>query len=648
MSSAAERLRLHLSSIRGKIALACLGVCTVVAAIGLFGVISMSRSGALVVETYDKPLMAISFARAIHADFADLQAVAVRLKVEGRGDDAAALAARLEELSSLLHDDLAVAGRRATSERVKKSVATVSAAVADWREAERALRKSSATEADWARLDSAAASVREEIDLLVNYAAGDGFLQRKQALATIDLNRDVQIGGVALAALLTALVMFNLSRRIIRPVAAASKTARRIAGGELDVPIEVSGRDELAALASAMTIMRDNIRAMVEREVAQRRSAQTRLADAIESSREGFVLIDAERMILISNREIEDFCGGPANSPKAGDTLDEAAARVVNSGVFALRTEQQKAEMLIRLRMLDAMDVEAPLADGRWVRLVRSATSDGGAIFVVSDITLLKERESMLRETAERAEAANRAKSEFLATMSHELRTPLNAVIGFSEIIAAETLGPVGDPEYKAYAGEIVSSGRGLLKIINDILLLVKSESGELTLDCDAIDLGELLEECADSMYMTFKRADVTLEVGPFVGPCVAMGDSVRLRQAVLNLMSNGAKFTPAGGTVRLAAFCAADRQVCLSVSDTGIGMREEDIPIALAPFGQIDSSRARQYEGTGLGLTLARAIIELHCGEMRIDTAPGAGTTVAVFLPAAQAASGESLRLAS
>lgn len=304
--------------------------------------------------------------------------------------------------------------------------------------------------------------------------------------------------------------------------------------------------------------------------------------------------------------------------------------------------------MLVQLRMLDAMDVEAPLADGRWVRLSRSATSDGGAIFVISDITLLKERERLLRETAERAEAANRAKSEFLATMSHELRTPLNAVIGFSEIMAAETLGPSGQPQYTEYAGEILSSGKGLLKIINDILMLVKSESGDLILDCDAIDLGELLEECADSMHVAFAKAGVKLEVGPFVGRCAAMADGARLRQAVLNLMSNAAKFTPEGGLVRLTAFCAADRQVCLSVSDTGIGMREEDVAVALAPFGQVDSSRARKYEGTGLGLTLARAIVELHCGELRIDTAPGEGTTVAIFLPAAQVEPSIPARLAS
>lgn len=608
-------MRHFFASIRGKLALACLSVCTVVAASGIFGVMSMTRSGELVVETYDKPLMAISFARAIHADFADMQAVAARRQIETEAAAGAELDARLAELADLLESDLAVVSKRATSDRVRASVEAVTAAVSDWRAAEAEMRDGGASATEWTRLDAAAATVREEIDLLVNYAAGDGFLQRKSTLGAINLNRDVQIGGVLVAALLAALVMFNLSRRIIKPLAAASATAQRIAGGELDVPIEVKGQDELAALAGSMTVMRDNIRRMMEREISERRSAQMRLVAAIESSSEGVVLIDAERRILLSNAEIEDFCGGGANAPRPGDTLDEAAARVVGGGVFAIRTEQQRAEMLIQLRLMDALDIEAPLSDGRWVRLSRSATSDGGAIFIVSDITLLKERETMLRDTAERAEAANKAKSEFLATMSHELRTPLNAVIGFSEIIANEAAGPLQNPQYRDYANDILSNGRGLLKIINDILMLVKSESGELALESDEINLGDLLDECAEAMRATFEQAQVSLDVAPMVGSCIAMGDRTRLRQAVLSLMSNAAKFTPAGGSARLAAFCAAERQVAIAISDTGIGMREEDIPTALAPFGQIDSSRARLYEGTGLGLTLARASSSFTAG---------------------------------
>lgn len=366
------------------------------------------------------------------------------------------------------------------------------------------------------------------------------------------------------------------------------------------------------------------------------------------SAREGLIVVGPDRRIVFSNRMIEDFCGGPAAAPRVGEMLDAAAERIVAGEVFAFRTARQRREMLIALRMPGAADLEARLVDGRWVRLTGGASENGGAVYVVSDVTAMKEREIALCEAVERAETANRSKSDFLATMSHELRTPLNAVIGFSEIIAGEALGPVGAPQYAEFAGEVVSNGRGLLKIINDILMLVKSERGDLAIESDRIELGELLEECAAAAQAAFKEAGVTLEAGPTIGACVAMGDRGRLRQAVMNLLSNAAKFTPAGGRARLAAFCAADRQVAITVSDTGIGMREDDVATALAPFGQVDSSRSRRYTGTGLGLTLARAIVEAHCGELRIDTAPGEGTTVAIFLPAAEAEGMSRISLAS
>ncbi len=381
---------------------------------------------------------------------------------------------------------------------------------------------------------------------------------------------------------------------------------------------------------------------------ASRLSAYTRLGEAMDQSADGFVLIDSDRRVVICSREIEDFCGGPSLAPQVGESLDEAAARVVKGGVFALRTEQQKSEPLIQLRSAGRLDIDAMLSDGRWVRLVRSETESGGALFSVSDITTRKEREAQLCEAAAGAAAANGAKSEFLATMGHEMRTPLNAVIGFSELIAREQLGPLNEPQYREFAAEILNNGRSLLTIINDILMLVKSESGDLTLDPDVIDMGELLEECVHAIQATFDEAGVKLEMGPVVRPCLAVGDRTRLRKAVLNLMSNAAKFTPPGGAARVAALCAADRQVCITVADTGIGMHEAEIPLALAPFGRIDSGTARRFEGTGLGLTLARAIVDLHLGEMRIESAPGAGTTVAIFLPAAEAATEGLVRQAS
>ncbi len=219
--------------------------------------------------------------------------------------------------------------------------------------------------------------------------------------------------------------------------------------------------------------------------------------------------------------------------------------------------------------------------------------------------------------------------------MSHELRTPLNAVIGFSELIAGEIFGPVGQPKYKEYAGDILRSGGHLLNIINDILSIAKSEAGKLTLDLGEVALRDVFEECRRMMAEASTRAELTLAVADVSGLPAIHADSVKLQQILLNLLSNAIKFTPAGGKVALAATRRAD-MVAVAISDTGIGMRPEEIPIALAPFGQVDSSLARKYEGTGLGLPLTKAFVDLHGGTLEIASTVGVGTTVTVTFPIA------------
>lgn len=630
-TAAAERRDgLLRSSIRGKIALAFVGIVLVVGAIGWFAAWSMSQLGGMLIETYDKPLQSISFARAIHADFASMEAAFARRIGEKSPEATAKLDGEIDTWATTLTEDLAVVEERAVSARVRESVAKVAGAIAAWQDARATMAADGAPKPDWSVVDRSAAVVRDQIDLLVNYAAGDGFRQRKETQQAIDENRTVQIGGAIVAALLAAIVMFGLSRRIVRPLAAASRAASSIAQGDLSTPIPVSGRDELAAMLSALSVMRDRIREMVEEERSQRRSAQTRLVDAIESSSEGIILLDPGGHVLLSNAEIDAYCGAD-HSPRAGDTIEAAAKRLLDGGVFKV-----DARLRELLGQMAPADIEVELADGRWVRLSRSRSSDGGAILIFSDISLMKERETVLRDAAARAEAASRAKTEFLAKMSHELRTPLNSIIGFSELIAAESVGPLGNPQYKDFAADIVSGGHALLGIINDILMLVKSETGDLSINCDDVELDELIEESLPKVAGLFAQAGVVLEAAPGDGNAVAFGDRARLRHVLVNLLTNAAKFTPAGGVARVSAGRAGDGRVRLSVSDTGIGMRPEDIGVALSAFGQVDSSLARRFEGAGLGLTISKLLVDLHGGELTIDSTPGAGTTVSVTLPAA------------
>ncbi len=240
---------------------------------------------------------------------------------------------------------------------------------------------------------------------------------------------------------------------------------------------------------------------------------------------------------------------------------------------------------------------------------------------------------SQLNVALTHADAANRAKSSFLAAMSHELRTPLNAIIGFSEIMKAQIFGTVGNETYRGYVDDIHNSGRHLLQLINDILDLSKSDAGELKLSDDIVEADALVDECLPFVRTQAERGKVRLSVVHARNSMELCVDARRIKQIVLNLLSNAVKFTPEGGAVTISV-----ERLCngaaITVGDTGIGMTQADIPIALARFGQIDNGLSRKYDGTGLGLPLAKELAERHGGSLTIESTPGRGTTVTLWLP--------------
>jgi len=238
-----------------------------------------------------------------------------------------------------------------------------------------------------------------------------------------------------------------------------------------------------------------------------------------------------------------------------------------------------------------------------------------------------------LRLMRDAADQANKAKSEFLATMGHELRTPLNAIIGFSEVIKSEVFGPVGEHRYVEYSRDINESGTHLLSLINDILDMSKMEAGEMA----AIDEPFHFIEAVEPSIRLIARAatqgkiDLTTRI-PDDLPAF-MGDARMIKQILINLLSNAVKFTPENGKVTLSA--SADKDgFLISVADTGIGIPPEKIEKVLQPFGQVDSSLARKYEGAGLGLPLVRAMVDLQGGVLSIDSAVGEGTRVDIRFP--------------
>jgi two-component system cell cycle sensor histidine kinase PleC len=376
--------------------------------------------------------------------------------------------------------------------------------------------------------------------------------------------------------------------------------------------------------------------------------AERRMRDAIEAFDGPFALFDPAGQLQIWNGAFGRVFGLDAAALHRSARYREVAAAV-------RRTVQGQAP-----DPAGPQASELELSDERWVRLVERRTDDGGLVMVGVEITALKLHEQALvasqrrleslvaelgrsereaREYArkyeiamERAEAASRAKSAFLANMSHELRTPLNAINGFSEMMANEMFGPLGDKRYVAYARDVLTSGRHLLDLINDILDTAKIESGKFEVMPRPMDPEEAVEIAVRIVKRRAEEKQIALEVAAHDLPEIE-ADFRAVKQMLINLLGNAIKFTDPGGKVAIRAALDGD-MMRFEVTDTGCGIPEEALGRLGRPFEQAQSDHARNAEGTGLGLALTRSFAEIHGGSFAIASKLGEGTTVTIQLP--------------
>ena len=388
---ARDPVRLFGGTIRGRILVAFLTSSLITAALGAYAVASLRETGDLVNKTFDRSLMSINYARAAATDFAGIQVALARRRLAVSEDDIRDLDAKIDELVRTFDEDISIAAERAQSKRAEREAAAVKEAVGDWLKARRAVNQSAEAETVWKVLDGHAETAEQHLDLLINFTAGDGFSYRQTARALVEQNMSVSVVATLVAILLTGAVSWLLARRIIRPVADASMVARRIASGDLSVAIPDGGADELGALLRAMTAMRSNIRAMVESEASQRRSAQGLLADAVQSLSEAVLVVDAQGRIILANARAAALLGGVDLSQSVCRLADVEGSPIADA-LLALPGR--------------GTSIETHLVDGRWLSVSSSTTRDGGFVAVCSDISLLKDQETRLKQINLRLDAA--------------------------------------------------------------------------------------------------------------------------------------------------------------------------------------------------------------------------------------------------
>jgi signal transduction histidine kinase len=389
----------------------------------------------------------------------------------------------------------------------------------------------------------------------------------------------------------------------------------------------------------------DGCRVVIHTDITELKARESALAQqsdvmmtTINSIPEALSVFDRDLKLSMWNEPYRTLLGFPDELMRVGTPFEAFLRFNAERGEFdPCDREVEIAARLDEVARRRAFQRDHVRPDGTVLEVRRRYPAGGGMLTTFADITERKRFENALQAAKEQAELASRAKTAFLANMSHELRTPLNAIIGFAEIIREQLLGPVGTAKYLDYVGDIHLSGNHLLEVINDILDLSKIESGRFELLEKPVDLERVLGSTLRLLGDKAAKGNLTVRSRlPDPHPLL-YADERALKQILLNLLSNSVKFTPSGGLVEIAVELAQDGDLLLIVADTGVGFDLVDLPRALAPFGQVDTSLTRRYQGTGLGLPLVNSLTQLHGGRLEIDSKPDQGTRVVIRLPASR-----------
>lgn len=476
--------------------------------------------------------------------------------------------------------------------------------------------------------------VNDALDLLMNDLAVEAAESERLARAAARDAMRRSLIAAALIVLCGALLTWWVVRSILGPLSAITQSIRKLNAGAGDISLPPAGQDEMGRMSATVMALREsqNRQAQLQAEAETQRQ---RILTAIETIPDGFALFDRDDRLVMSNRRYREMFAAVGDQLEPGTTFREILEALVEADPDI--TQGRPREDWIADRLALHRNLQNPRSEARigeyWVQISRGRTPDGGTVVVYSDISDLIQKQDQLQEAHTAAEAANEAKSRFLASMSHELRTPLNAIIGYSEMLIEDARDD-GNEDSVSDLEKIMSSGQHLLGLINDILDLSKIEAGKMEVHLERFDIGQLVQDVTATIEPLIAANDNTLKLRLETTRKEMETDKTKLRQNLFNLLSNAAKFTKKG-TIELIV-SDGENTVDFAVRDEGIGMTEEQKSRLFQPFEQADSSTTRNYGGTGLGLTIVKQFTEMLGGAVTVETAPGRGSTFTLRIPVA------------
>jgi len=477
--------------------------------------------------------------------------------------------------------------------------------------------------------DAVGTALQDLVARLADEADRTNRLASEEAQAAVTRAVTASIVSIIVGALLTLWVL----RRILVPLGSVNRAISALNRGVDPEELPPEGPDEFGRMAQTVRALKESQdkRQQLERETREKHDT---LLTAIETIPDGFALFGPDEKLVMFNRKFRDIFAPIGETLQVGMSCEEflRAQTKTEDGIFdGMPAEDWIRERLERHRQAHGEN-ETVMINGGWVRLAKRKTSDGGVVAVYSDINDMIEKQQELDQARRDAEAATSAKSQFLASMSHELRTPLNAIIGYSEMLTEEAE-DLGFDSAIADLEKILSSGRHLLSLINDVLDLSKIEAGKMELYVESFALAPLIDDVSATVAPLIEKNANRLVVTADLGDAEIETDKTKLRQNLFNLLSNAAKFTRQG-TIELAV-SRTDGGFAFSVRDEGIGMTEEQKSRLFQAFMQADSSTTRNYGGTGLGLAITQEFIRMMGGRIEVETAPGKGSTFSFTIPA-------------